>query len=37
MTDLPERFPYAFAKSQGVMLVAVSGERAELMIREDAA
>ena len=37
MIDLAERFPYAFAKSQGVMLVAISGEQAELMIREDAA
>lgn len=36
MIDLPARFPYAFAKSQGVMLVAVSGGQAQLMVREEA-
>ena len=36
MTDLPDRFPYAFAKSQGVMLVAALEGRAQLLVREDA-
>ena len=37
MIDLPDRFPYAFAKSQGVMLLARSAEQAELLVRDDAA
>ncbi len=36
MIDLPARFPYAFAKSQGVMLLAVKGGQAQLMVREEA-
>jgi general secretion pathway protein E len=36
MIDLPARFPYAFAKSQGVMLLAVKGGQAHLLVREEA-
>lgn len=36
MIDVPARFPYAFAKSQGVMLVGVSAGQAQLVVREEA-